>query len=249
MSELFSTLEEPPTAIFAANELSGAGAPAAAPVSAARPRWADRRHPDMRRAPLNRCLNRDRRRWWGVVSVHLPGVTRTIYTAYTFTAVPGAVFTSDGVGFYALPYTVLISVIAFILLPRPAATARAHRHVTVADFVRERYGSPLLSLAVALTGIFATMPYIALDLLHRPRTGSPCSPAGCWAWWSAPAWSVVEALRNLPTRQREALVLRSWMDLREREIAEAMGISSGAVKSHLSRGMHALSRALETTRR
>ncbi|WP_419994926.1 RNA polymerase sigma factor [Streptomyces boninensis] len=56
---------------------------------------------------------------------------------------------------------------------------------------------------------------------------------------------VVEALKNLPTRQREALVLRYWMDLKEREIAEAMGISPGAVKSHTSRGMHALSRALE----
>ncbi|NGO70775.1 sigma-70 family RNA polymerase sigma factor [Streptomyces sp. SB3404] len=57
---------------------------------------------------------------------------------------------------------------------------------------------------------------------------------------------VVEALKNLPTRQREALVLRYWMDLKEREIAEAMGISCGAVKSHISRGMQALSRALET---
>ncbi|WP_419994927.1 sodium:solute symporter family protein [Streptomyces boninensis] len=89
----------------------------------------------------------------------------TIYTAYTFTAVPGAVFTSGGMGFYALPYTVLICVIAFVLLPRLAATARAHGHITAADFVRERYGSPLLALAVSLTGIFATMPYIALQLL------------------------------------------------------------------------------------
>ncbi|MFB6962133.1 sodium:solute symporter [Streptomyces sp. NPDC056309] len=89
----------------------------------------------------------------------------TIYTAYTFTAVPGAVFTSGGIGFYALPYTVVICAIAFVLLPRLAATARAHGHVTVADYVRVRYGSPLLALAVALTGIFATMPYIALQLL------------------------------------------------------------------------------------
>ncbi|MEV0600544.1 sigma-70 family RNA polymerase sigma factor [Streptomyces sp. NPDC050315] len=59
---------------------------------------------------------------------------------------------------------------------------------------------------------------------------------------------VVAALKNLPDRQREALVLRYWMDLKEREIAEAMGISTGAVKSHISRGMHALSRAMETHR-
>jgi len=55
---------------------------------------------------------------------------------------------------------------------------------------------------------------------------------------------VVNALKNLPGRQREALVLRYWMDLKEREIAEAMGISTGAVKSHISRGMHALSREM-----
>ncbi|AXK37794.1 sigma-70 family RNA polymerase sigma factor [Streptomyces armeniacus] len=59
---------------------------------------------------------------------------------------------------------------------------------------------------------------------------------------------VVDALKQLPGRQREALVLRYWMDLKEREIAEAMGISAGTVKSHISRGMEALSRALETHR-
>ncbi len=89
----------------------------------------------------------------------------TVYTAYTFTAVPGAVFTSGGIGFYALPYTMIICAIGFVLLPRLAATARAHGHITVADFVRVRYGSSLLALAVALTGIFALMPYIALQLL------------------------------------------------------------------------------------
>ncbi len=59
---------------------------------------------------------------------------------------------------------------------------------------------------------------------------------------------VVDALKELPTRQREALVLRYWMDLKEREIADAMGISTGAVKSHISRGMHALSRAMGSRR-
>ncbi|MDA3625590.1 SigE family RNA polymerase sigma factor [Saccharopolyspora sp. WRP15-2] len=55
---------------------------------------------------------------------------------------------------------------------------------------------------------------------------------------------VVDALNSLPARQREALVLRYWLDLKESEIAEAMGISKGAVKSHTSRGMQALSRAM-----
>jgi RNA polymerase sigma-70 factor (sigma-E family) len=60
--------------------------------------------------------------------------------------------------------------------------------------------------------------------------------------------ALVDALRSLPDRQRAALVLRYWLDLREREIAETMGISAGAVKTHVSRGMAALSRMLEERR-
>jgi RNA polymerase sigma factor (sigma-70 family) len=60
--------------------------------------------------------------------------------------------------------------------------------------------------------------------------------------------AVVSALAGLPSRQREALVLRYWTELRENEIADAMGISAGAVKTHVSRGMAALSRAMEERR-
>ena len=56
---------------------------------------------------------------------------------------------------------------------------------------------------------------------------------------------VMAALATLPTRQREALVLRYYADLSEAQIAEAMGISPGAVKSHASRGLAALRAALE----
>lgn len=56
---------------------------------------------------------------------------------------------------------------------------------------------------------------------------------------------VVKALRGLPERQREAIVLRYYADLPEAEIAATMGISRGAVKSHTSRGMAALRAALE----
>ena len=57
--------------------------------------------------------------------------------------------------------------------------------------------------------------------------------------------AVVVALRDLPERQREAIVLRYYADLSEAEIAATMGISRGAVKSHTSRGMAALRAALE----
>jgi RNA polymerase sigma-70 factor (sigma-E family) len=57
--------------------------------------------------------------------------------------------------------------------------------------------------------------------------------------------AVIDALRDLPGRQREALILRYYADLSEAEIAAAMGISKGSVKSHTARGMTALRTALE----
>jgi RNA polymerase sigma factor (sigma-70 family) len=56
---------------------------------------------------------------------------------------------------------------------------------------------------------------------------------------------VIAALAGLPARRREAIVLRFWLDLPEREIAAAMGVSPGTVKSHVSRGMAELTRALK----
>lgn len=52
--------------------------------------------------------------------------------------------------------------------------------------------------------------------------------------------AVIAALRRLPGRQREALLLRYWLGLHEAEVAEAMGISCGAVKAHTARAIHQL---------
>jgi RNA polymerase sigma-70 factor (sigma-E family) len=59
--------------------------------------------------------------------------------------------------------------------------------------------------------------------------------------------TLIAALRRLPARQRETLVLRYYADLSETDIAEAMGISRGAVKSHSARGIAALRQILEPT--
>jgi RNA polymerase sigma-70 factor (sigma-E family) len=59
--------------------------------------------------------------------------------------------------------------------------------------------------------------------------------------------AVVAALRGLPPRQREVLVLRYYADLSEADTAEAMGISRGAVKSHTARGISALRAVLQET--
>jgi RNA polymerase sigma-70 factor (sigma-E family) len=57
--------------------------------------------------------------------------------------------------------------------------------------------------------------------------------------------SMLDVLRTLPERQREALILRYYLDLSEADIAEAMGVSRGAVKSHTARGIAALRQSLE----
>lgn len=88
-----------------------------------------------------------------------------LYTAYTFIAVPALVFGVGAVGFFAVPYTIIVFPIVFVFAPRLWSVARTHGYVTPADFVRGRYGSRGLALAVALTGILATMPYIALQLV------------------------------------------------------------------------------------
>ncbi|MER6912586.1 sigma-70 family RNA polymerase sigma factor [Streptomyces sp. NPDC000594] len=60
--------------------------------------------------------------------------------------------------------------------------------------------------------------------------------------------ALVTALQRLPARQREALVLRHWMGLKEGEIAKAMGISPGSVKTHTARGIAALTQVLGNRR-
>ncbi|MCW2809030.1 MAG: sodium:solute symporter [Marmoricola sp.] len=89
-----------------------------------------------------------------------------LYTAYTFVAVPAAMFAAGSVaGFFAVPYTIILYPIIFVFMARLWSVSHRHGYVTTADFVRGRYDSRALSLAVAVTGFVATMPYIALQLV------------------------------------------------------------------------------------
>src|SRR5213595_2694401 len=82
-----------------------------------------------------------------------------LYTAYTFVAVPAAMWATGAVsGFFAVPYTIVLYPIVFLLMSRLWSVSHRHGFVTPADFVGGRYGSKTLSLAVAVTGIVATMP-------------------------------------------------------------------------------------------
>src|SRR5919199_939030 len=89
-----------------------------------------------------------------------------LYTAYTFVAVPAAMFALGAVsGFFAVPYTIILYPIIFVYMARLWSVSHRHGYVTPADFVRGRYDDRALSLAVAVTGVVATMPYIALQLV------------------------------------------------------------------------------------
>src|SRR5258707_7125233 len=88
-----------------------------------------------------------------------------VYTAYTFIAVPALMFGAGAIGFFALPYTIIVYPLVFLILPRMWSVAHKHSYITAADFVQGRYGNRWLALAVAVTGIVATMPYIALQLV------------------------------------------------------------------------------------
>jgi len=88
-----------------------------------------------------------------------------LYTAYTLIAVPALVYAVGAYGFFAMPYTVFVYPIVFLTMPRLWNACRKHGWITSADFVEGRYGSRGLALAVAVTGVLATMPYIALQLV------------------------------------------------------------------------------------
>jgi SSS family solute:Na+ symporter len=87
------------------------------------------------------------------------------YTAYTVIAVPALVYAVGAYGFFALPYTIIVYPFVFAVMPVLWRVAKEGGHVTAADVVHARYGSRALELAVAVTGVIATMPYIALQLV------------------------------------------------------------------------------------
>jgi solute:Na+ symporter, SSS family len=87
------------------------------------------------------------------------------YTAYTVIAVPALVYAVGAYGFFALPYTIIVYPFVFAVMPRLWRLAHRHGYVTAADVVRGQLGSKPLELAIALTGVLAVMPYIALQLI------------------------------------------------------------------------------------
>ena len=88
-----------------------------------------------------------------------------LYTAYTVIAVPALVYAVGAYGFFAVPYTILIYPFIFLTMPRLWNVTHRRGYLTGADYILGRYGNKWLELAVAFTGLLATMPYIALQLV------------------------------------------------------------------------------------
>jgi solute:Na+ symporter, SSS family len=118
------------------------------------------------------------RRFGGWITWFLLG--GDIYTAYTFVAVPALVFGVGAVGFFAVPYTIIVYPMVLLAAIRLWSVAHRHGFATPADFVRARFGSSSLALAIALTGIVATMPYIALQLVGIEAVVKTIGVSGDW---------------------------------------------------------------------
>jgi solute:Na+ symporter, SSS family len=115
-----------------------------------------------------------------------------LYTAYTFIALPALVYGIGGLGFFAVPFATIGYPIALVILPRFWSVARARGYVTTADFVRDRYGDRSLEIAVALTGVVAAMPYIALQLVGMRAVFGQFSTLGAGS--SLPALTIAFVL-------------------------------------------------------
>ncbi len=122
-----------------------------------------------------------------------------LYTAYTFVAVPGLVFGKGALGFFAVPYTVLVFPIAFFFIPVLWQVARNKGYVTAADFVKDRFQSKSLAVTVAITGILATIPYVALQIygieVSIGEMGIPVHLALTIAFVALAAFTYVSGLR------------------------------------------------------
>jgi RNA polymerase sigma-70 factor (sigma-E family) len=150
---------------------------------------------------------------------------------------------------YTAHYTSLVRLSAMLLRDREVAEEVVQDAFIAMHGAWRRLRDPDAALAY----LRQTVVNRSRSALRRRRTSEKYAPAPMPDAPSAEYGAmgllehqeVMVALRGLPERQREALVLRYYLDLSEAEIAEAMGISRGAVKSHSFRGMAALRTTLE----
>src|SRR3954453_22210773 len=89
------------------------------------------------------------RRFGTVVTWFLLG--GDLYTAYTFIAVPALVYGKGALGFFAVPYTIIVYPLVLVLMPRLWQVAHNRGYVTASDYVKDRFDSRTVALLVAIT--------------------------------------------------------------------------------------------------
>src|SRR5215813_10662947 len=132
------------------------------------------------------------------------------YTAYTVIAVPALVYAVGAYGFFALPYTIIVYPFVFAVMPLLWKVAHRAGYVTAADVVHGAYGSRGLELAVGLTGIVATMPYIALQLIGM---GAVIKVMGLTGEWPIVAAFIVLALYTYSSGLRAPALIAFVKDI------------------------------------
>ncbi|EZQ10610.1 sodium:solute symporter [Candidatus Acidianus copahuensis] len=88
-----------------------------------------------------------------------------LYTAYTFIAVPSAFFAKGAIYFFAVPYVAWGFGVALLTMPKLLEISKKKGYVTAADFIKDKFGSKTLAILIALTGVVAQLPYIALQIV------------------------------------------------------------------------------------
>jgi solute:Na+ symporter, SSS family len=132
------------------------------------------------------------------------------YTAYTVIAVPALVYAVGAYGFFALPYTIIVYPFVFAVMPILWKIAHRNGYVTAADVVHGAYQSRGLELAVAITGIVATMPYIALQLVGM---GAVIKTMGLEGEWPIVAAFIILALYTYSSGLRAPALIAFVKDI------------------------------------
>jgi RNA polymerase sigma-70 factor (sigma-E family) len=154
------------------------------------------------------------------------------------------------VGLYTVHYRSLVRIAALLLHDSAAAEDVVQDAFVAMHASWRRLRDPDSALAYLRQAVVNRSRSRMRHLKVVARKAPPPMPDAASAEYGAmnqlERAAVMAALHGLPRRQREVLVLRYYADLSEAQIAETLGISSGAVKSHASRGMAALRETLES---
>jgi RNA polymerase sigma-70 factor (sigma-E family) len=165
---------------------------------------------------------------------------------------PDAVAGTDLVALYRAHYQPLVRLAAILLDDLASCEEVVQDAFVNVHLARGRVEDPAKLAAylrsAVLNGARSQLRKRAVRRRVQPAPPDPSPPAEWSAVLRDDQAAVLEALRALPGRQRDVLVLRFYLDLSERDIAQTLGIAQGTVKTHTRRGLETLARRLEARR-